>query len=149
MRPSVIPRALSLVAVAATGWSLNVRWGADTAVRGGPPMQWERIVVGAALLAAVSALLVWLATRARASRPLAYAATAFALGPGALAVHLRQSAQRDEISQLLSGSGWTWLAAGAGAILAAAIMAIIVTGKAGDAKARRPAPRSAKGRSKR
>lgn len=116
-----IVRGLAVLSVALTAWSLNVRWGAGDTVRGGPPMQWERHVVGAALLAAIAAVLVWLATREAAHRLLRVAACAAALGPGVIALVLRRDATASDLTNLVAGPGWTWLAAGAGlAVLAAA-----------------------------
>lgn len=116
-------RAASLVGVALVGWSLNVKWGSGTAVRGGPPMQWERFVVGAALLAALAAVAVWIATRPSASAlrtPLRAAAVLLAAGVGAIALHLRGEAERPALSDLVNGPGWTWLTVGGLISLAAA-----------------------------
>ncbi len=116
-------RAASLVGVALVGWSLNVKWGSASAVRGGPPMQWERFVVGAALLAALAAIAVWIATRPSASSlrvPLRAAAVLLAVGVGAIALHLHGEAGRPALSDLVNGPGWTWLSVGGLVSLAAA-----------------------------
>jgi hypothetical protein len=108
-------RAASLVGVALVGWSLNVKWGSGSAVRGGPPMQWERFVVGAALLAALAAIAVWIATRPSVSSlrvPLRAAALLLAAGVGAIALHLRGEADRPVLADLVNGPGWTWLTVG-------------------------------------
>lgn len=146
MSRTAIARALAVLSVALTGWSLNVRWGAGDNVRGGPPMQWERHVVGAALLAAVAAVLVFLASRAGAHRVLRAAAVVLALGPGAIALVLRRDAAASNLPNLVAGPGWTWLAAGAGLSLLAAALTFAVTAPAAAASRKTPARRRAGGR---
>jgi hypothetical protein len=120
-------RAVSLVAVAVTGWSLNVRWGAGATVRGGPPMQWEKMVVGATLLAAIAAVLVWFGTRPSATGALRIgmraASVIAALGAASIAFYLRRDAATDN---MLAGPGWTWLAIGTGLSVASVAGAIAV-----------------------
>jgi hypothetical protein len=118
----VLVRAAGLVGAALTCWSNNVKWGTG-AGRGGPPAQWERAAVGAALLSLLAALAVWLATRpgGGASRLwLRVAAVACALGVAAVALDLRSQAGRMKLPDLVEGPGWMWMAAGAGVALAAA-----------------------------
>jgi hypothetical protein len=144
-----IVRAASIIAVALAGWSVNVRWGSGTTVRGGPPMQWERIVVGAAVLSALAALAVWIGTRpgAGASRMwLRGAACACALGVAAIALHLRGEASRLGINDLVNGPGWAWLAAGAGAALAAAGGSFALRDRAGSLNQRSQGRRRGAGR---
>ncbi len=126
----VLVRALSLIAVALTGWANNVRWG-TSAVRAGPPAQWERIAVGAALLSALVALAVWLGTRSGLGVTRMWwrgAACLFAVGVVAIALHLRAQAENLQLPDLIAGPGWSWLAAGAGAALAAAVGSFALRG---------------------
>jgi hypothetical protein len=125
----VLVRAASLIGVALAGWSNNVQWGTSS-VRGGPPAQWERHVVGAALLVALAALAVWLGTRPGASRLVVRgAATAFALGALAVALYLRSRADSLRLLDLIDGPGWTWLVAGTGVAVAAALGSFAVGGE--------------------
>jgi hypothetical protein len=126
----VVIRAAAVVGAALTGWSNNVRWGSGP-VRAGPPAQWERLAVGAALLAALAALAVWLGTRAGAGAGrtwLRAAACLFALGVAAIALTLRSRSQSLRLHDLIEGPGWTWMAAGAGVALAAAVGSFAVRG---------------------
>lgn len=120
----VLVRAASVLALAVTGWSLNVRWGAGEGFRGGPPMQWEKSVVGATLLVAIAAVLVWIATRPKVNTGtlrlgLRAAAALAALGAAGITFYLHRDASGSEIDGLLSGPGWTWLAIGTGLAVAA------------------------------
>jgi hypothetical protein len=126
----VLVRALSLIGVALTGWANNVRWGTSE-VRAGPPAQWERIAVGAALLAALAALAVWIGTRSGLGVTRTWwrgAACLFAAGIVAIALQLRAQADRLQLPDLVEGPGWSWLAAGAGAALAAAVGSFALRG---------------------
>jgi hypothetical protein len=145
----VLVRAASLIAVALTSWANNVRWGSDSSVRGGLPMQWERWAVGAALLSALAALAIWLGTRAGVGPSriwLRGAACLFALGVAGIAVQLRREADRLDLPGMLEGPGWTWLAAGAGVALAAAAGSFAVRGVRPPASQRSRARRSGAGR---
>ncbi len=116
-----VARVLAVLSVAITLWSLNVAWGDDPALRGGPPRQWERHLVGAALLAGLSAVLVLFGSRPGAALVLRSINVAISLGPGVIALVLRSEAAEKNLPQLLEGPGWTWLAVGSGlAVLAAA-----------------------------
>ena len=116
-----VARVLAFLSVAITLWSLNVAWGDDPAMRGGPPKQWERHLVGAALLAGLSAILVFFGSRPGAALALRAVNVAAALGPAVIALVLRSDAEAKNLPQLLEGPGWAWLAAGSGlALLAAA-----------------------------
>ncbi len=126
----VLVRALSLIAVALTGWANNVRWG-TSAVRAGPPAQWERIAVGAALLSALVALAVWIGTRSGVGVTRMWwrgAACLCAVGIAAIALQLRAQAVELQLPDLIEGPGWSWLAAGAGAALAAAVGSFALRG---------------------
>lgn len=120
----VLVRAVSVLALAVTGWSLNLRWGAGEGFRGGPPMQWEKSVVGATLLVAIAAVLVWIATRPKVNTGamrlgLRAAAALSALGAAGIAFYLHRDASGSEIDGLLAGPGWTWMAIGTGLAVAA------------------------------
>lgn len=126
----VLVRGLSLIAVALTGWANNVRWGTSS-VRPGPPAQWERIAVGAALLSALVALAVWLGTRSGLGVSRMWwrgAACLCAVGVGAIVLQLRAQAEKLQLPDLVEGPGWSWLAAGAGAALAAAVGSFALRG---------------------
>ena len=140
----VLARGLSVLALAITGWSLNVRWGAGE-VRGGPPMQWEKSVVGATLLVGIAAVLVWIATRPKVNTGtlrlgIRAAAAIAALGAVGIAVYLHRDASGSEIEGLLGGPGWTWLAIGTG---------LAVAGVAAALALRSPAPATRKNRGRR
>jgi hypothetical protein len=140
MRARVLVRAASLVAVALAGWSVNVRWGSGTAERGGPPIQWETSVVGAAALSALAALAVWLGTRptAGAGRPwLRGAACVFAAGVAGIALDLRRRAAHLQVADLLEGPGWAWLATGAAVAMLAAAGSFAVRDAAPARRARK------------
>jgi len=135
----VLVRAASVLALAVTGWSLNVRWGAGQGFRGGPPMQWEKSVVGATLLVGITAVLVWIATRPKVNTGtlrlgLRAAAALAALGAAGITFYLHRDASGSEIDGLLAGPGWTWLAIGTGLAVAAV---------AGVLAMRSPAPAAA------
>jgi hypothetical protein len=120
----VLARGLSVLALAITGWSLNVKWGAGDHVRGGPPMQWEKSVVGATLLVGIAAVLVWIATRPKVNTGtlrlgIRAAAAIAALGAAGIAFYLHRDASGSAIEGLLGGPGWTWMAIGTGLAIAA------------------------------
>ena len=120
----VLVRAVSVIALAVTGWSLNVKWGAEATARGGPPMQWEKSVVGATLLVGITAVLLWIATRPKINTGamrlgLRAAATLAALGAAGIAFYLHRDATSSDLDSLLAGPGWTWLAIGTGLAVAA------------------------------
>ena len=127
----ILARALSVLALAITGWSLNVRWGAGENVRGGPPMQWEKSVVGATLLVGIAAVLVWIATRPKVNTGtlrlgIRAAAAIAALGAAGIAFYLHRDASGSEIEGLLGGPGWIWLAIGTGLAIAGVGSALAV-----------------------
>ena len=149
----VLVRAVSVLAVAVTAWSLNVKWGETTSARGGPPMQWEKSVVGAALLVAITAVLVWIATRPKINTGtlrlgLRAAAAIAALGAAGIPVYLHRDATTSDLESLLGGPGWTWLAVGTGLAVLAVAGALAIrspepaapAGKKGGAR-KRPARR--------
>jgi hypothetical protein len=124
-------RAAALVGALAIAWSLNLRWGgADVGV--GPPMQWERHVVGAALLAGIALVAMLFAGRGRrpplAGRALALAA---ALGAVAIAAWMRRDAARG-FPHLVEGAGWTSVAIGAGLAALGALGYLALVREAGS-----------------
>jgi hypothetical protein len=122
----VLVRAAAVLALAVTAWSLNVKWGDTTTSRGGPPMQWEKSVVGAVLLVGIAAVLLWIATRPKINTGalrlgVRAAAAIAALGAVGITVYLHRDATSSDLETLLGGPGWTWLAIGTGlAVLAVA-----------------------------
>jgi hypothetical protein len=118
-------RAAALVATLVCGWSLNLRWGDAAAVGAGPPMQWERHVVGTTLLAGLVLVASFFGGRssARGRPPLVARAVALlaALGAVAIALWLHRDAARG-FTSLVAGPGWSSLAAGAGLALVGALL---------------------------
>ena len=132
----VLVRAVSVLALAVTGWSLNVRWGDTATARGGPPMQWEKSVVGAALLVGITTVLLWIATRPKINTGalrlgIRAAAAIAALGAVGITFYLHRDATSSDLESLLTGPGWTWLAIGTG-------LAVLAVG--GALAIRSPAP---------
>lgn len=115
LRPITLIRAILWIAIVITGWSLSVPWGDDLAAGKGPPSQWERHVVGAALLLLVAAL-----SMSRTAKnggkpggiPLAIAGLT-SLAALALALDVRATALDRQQGHVLLGSGWLWMSAGA------------------------------------
>jgi hypothetical protein len=103
------------LSIVITAWSLSVPWGDEIAAGKGPPSQWERHVVGAALLLLVAALAIS-RTGGKNEKPggvaLAIAALA-SLGAIGLALDLRSTALAREQGHVLLGTGWLWMCAGA------------------------------------
>ena len=106
-------------------WSslILVRWGNDPNLPAGPPGQWEKLVVGAGLLATLAALAISVSGRKRV--PPSWRARAVSAVGAALvliiAFYLRSDALATNYAHLLSGQGWTWLLAGGGMVLGAAV----------------------------
>ena len=116
-------RAMAWLGVAVVFWSLNMRWGVDPNLPNGPPGQWERPVVGAGLLAMISALAI--SVSGRKHTPPSWLARGIAVTAGALiiavALYLRSNALATGFGDaMLGGSGWIWLLAGGGLVLGAA-----------------------------
>jgi len=132
------------MSVVITGWSLNIRWGSSTAVGNGPPGQWERHIVGALLLAGVSALFLFFVRtggKGSFSRPAAVSLAASA-GALAIAVFLRFNASSTGFPDLVEGPGWSWMAAGCGLSTGCAIGALTTSMRS------RPAPAAKAGTQK-
>jgi hypothetical protein len=125
MRAITIFRALAWTGTMIVFGSLVlVRWGENPNLPSGPPGQWEKLVVGAGLLAVLSALAISVSGRRRvppswAARAVAAVSAALVLG---IAFHLRSDALATGFAaDLLSGQGWIWLVAGGGMVLGAVI----------------------------
>jgi hypothetical protein len=118
-------RAVAWFGVFIVFWSLNVRWGTDVRVDVGPPAQWQRAVVGCGLLAFIGALA--LSVSGRKGNPPSWKARGVALGAGVLigviALVLRSKALAS-FPDHIAGAGWTWMLAGGGFVLSAAIMSL-------------------------
>ena len=115
LRPITVIRAILWVAIVVTAWSLGVPWGDEVAVGKGPPSQYERHVVGAALLLLVAAFTM-MRTARKNEKPggiaLAIACLA-SLAALALALDVRSTALDKEQGHVLLGGGWLWMSAGA------------------------------------
>lgn len=127
MRPITAIRAVAWFATAIAGWSLMVRWGSDSGTPNGPPVHWEREVVGAALLAGIAALLLSFSGAGGRqrwfTRGIAAACSAATVG---IALNLRASALGTGFPDLIEGPGWTWLSAGGALSLVAAVAALLL-----------------------
>jgi len=123
-------RAAGAIATVVTGWSLNVRWGADQMVRVGAPPQFERHVVGAAALVATCAVLLAFSGPKRKSRMTVGIAGACALGAHGIAWWIRSLAQETGQPHLTTGAGWLWMLAGTGLATAAALLVLRLKPKA-------------------
>jgi len=114
LRPITVIRALQWVAMAITAWAMSLPWGLELEVGKGPPSQWERHVVGAALLLLAAAITMSLTGR-KDQKPGGLAlglAGAFTLGALGLALALRSGAIDRGQSHVLLGGGWMWMMAG-------------------------------------
>ena len=119
-------RAMSWVGFAVILWSNNLVWGDSADVGAGPPGQWKRAVIGAALLALISAIAISASGRRGnpPSRKVQFVAAITALGAAVIAFELRRSAlAATRTHHLLEGSGFYWMASGA----ALATVAVIGT----------------------
>ncbi len=140
-----VARAVAWAGVFVVFWSMNVQWGDDADAGKGPPIQFKRYVVGGILLGLVSAGA--LTVSYFQGRNPGRIARAVAVG-GALAILMlawlvRSDALRD-FPHLLAGSGWRWLTAGGGLVLAGASLAIAAPPPAAPKKT--PGRRPARGR---
>lgn len=122
MRAITIFRAMAWLGVAVVFWSLNMRWGTDPNLPNGPPGQWERPIVGAGLLAMISALAISLSGRKHT--PPSWLARGIAVAGGvltiAIALYLHSDALATGFGDAILGGGWLWLLAGGGLVLGAA-----------------------------
>ncbi|MCG8423839.1 MAG: hypothetical protein MJE77_38575 [Proteobacteria bacterium] len=123
MRAITMFRAAAWLGVAVIFWSLNVRWGTDTGVGGGPPTsQWERFVVAAGLLALIAALSLSLS--GRKDYPPSFMARGVAALSAAIIASIAfylHSQATGALEFALEGDGWTWLVVG-GALVVGAVL---------------------------
>jgi hypothetical protein len=124
-------------------------WDDEVASGKGPPSQYERHVVGAALLLFVSALTM-MATARKTEKPgrvaLAVAGAA-SLGAMALALSVRSTAMDHNQAHVLLGGGWLWMSAGtcmsvAGVVSAFTLLFRPAAASAGPETGAKPGPRS-------
>lgn len=124
MRLITIFRGLAwLGAMVVFGSLVLARWGANPNLPGDPPDTVEKYVVGAVLLALVSALALSVSGRKRVppSWTARGVATATAAGILALTLYIRSYAVSTGFTDMLGGQGWLWLFAGGGLLLGAAL----------------------------
>jgi hypothetical protein len=140
-----IARAVAWAGVFVVFWSMNVQWGNDADAGKGPPIQFKRYVVGAILLGLVAAGALTVSYfRSKPPGPIARGvAVAGALAVLLIAWLVRRDALQD-FPHLIQGSGWRWLVAGGGLILAGASLAISAPPAAPPKKS--PGRRPARGR---
>lgn len=123
MRALTLFRAMAWFGVVVVFWSLNVRWGTDIDVRGGPPSLWHRTVVGCGLLGFLAALA--LSVSGRKGAPPAWWARGVAGGASLLmlflAWRLYQGITTGVNPDAVRGTGFTWMVAGSGMVLSAVI----------------------------
>lgn len=123
MRVLTIFRAMAWFGVIVVFWSLNVRWGTNVDLPNGPPTQWHRAVVGAGLLAFIAAMA--LSVSGRGGNPPSWIARGIAgvasLIILAIAWSLYSKAKDPMYADMVGGTGWTWLAGGAGMVSSAVI----------------------------
>lgn len=101
-----------------------VRWGENPNLPAGPPGQWEKLVVGAGLLATLAALAISVSGRKRV--PPSWVARAVSFISAGLVLFIAFYLRSDALAtgfaaDLLSGQGWTWLLAGGGMVFGAAV----------------------------
>lgn len=134
MRAITVFRAIAVIGVMITWWSLNLQWGSDADAGTGPPTQFNRYAVGAGLLATISAISLW--ASGRKGQPPSWIARGVAAGAAGavlLVVYLvRSKAHSSGFPHLIEGPGWTWMLAGGG-ITASAALGVLAL--------RAPAPR--------
>jgi hypothetical protein len=124
MRTITLFRGLAWIgALVVFGSLVLVRWGADPNLPGGPPGTVEKFVVGACLLAALSAMAISVSGRKRIppSWTARIIATASAAAILAITVYIRSHALSTGFTDILRGQGWLWLFAGGGMLLGAAV----------------------------
>lgn len=99
-----------------------VRWGDDPNLPGGPPGTVEKLVVGACLLAVLSAMAISVSGRKRIppSWTARIIATASALAVLGITGYIYRHAHSTGFTDVLGGQGWLWLLAGGGMLLGAA-----------------------------
>lgn len=151
MRPITVLRAAAWIGVAICGWSLNIRWGVDPNLPNGPPGQWERHVVGAALLAFIGAMAI--SVSGRGHKPPSNIARGISLGAAIciliIGVMIYRGSQSSVNPEIIAGPGFMWMLSGAGLLLGAAVGTLGLRApevvKTGKGKAN---PRRKKGKTK-
>jgi hypothetical protein len=125
MRPITLFRALAWAGTMVVWSSLVlVRWGENPNLPAGPPGQWERLVVGAGLLATLAAVAISVSGRKR--MPPGWVARGVSAASAALVLYIAYHLRSDALAtgftaDLLGGQGWTWLLAGGGMVFGAAV----------------------------
>ncbi|MEM9487794.1 MAG: hypothetical protein AAGC55_01555 [Myxococcota bacterium] len=124
MRAITMFRAMAWLGVAIIFWSLNVQWGVDADVRAGPPaVSWERLVVGAGVLALIAALS--LSVSGRKQIPPSWRARGIAgicaLLAVVIALHMRFNLAIGARESAVEGAGWMWLLCGGGIAVGAVL----------------------------
>jgi hypothetical protein len=122
-------RAVAWIGVVVVGWSLNIRWGADEFLGNGPPVTFQKHVVGALLLGLVAALAISI-TQKLAVKGVGAAA---AIGGVLIAISIRSNAPET----VTSGSGWTWMTVGTALLLAGTAATLLVRPQAPKPSSRR------------
>jgi hypothetical protein len=126
MRAITVFRAIAVIGVMITWWSLNLQWGADIDAGSGPPNQFNRHAVGAGLLATICAIALW--ASGRKGQPPSWVARGVAIGAAAgslLVVYMvRSKAHSSGFPHLIDGPGWKWMLAGSGIMVSAAAGAL-------------------------
>jgi len=101
-------------------------WGDELGIGKGPPTQYERQLVGAALLLFVGAVALVMTAR-KEPKPGRFAlvvAGVASLSAIALALTVRSTAMSNDQAHVLLGGGWMWMAAGACMSLGATASAV-------------------------
>jgi hypothetical protein len=118
MRPITLFRALAWAGTMVVWSSLVlVRWGDNPNLPAGPPGQWERLVVGAGLLAMLAALAISVSGRKRV--PPSWTARGVAAASASAVLFIAWYLRSDALAtgfgaSMLGGQGWIWLLAGGG-----------------------------------
>jgi len=126
-----------MASVAVTAWSSAMPWGDELGIGKGPPSQFDRQLVGAALVLLVGAIaMILTAHKGKKPGPFALAVSGSAsVGAIALALTVRSTAIDHGQAHVLLGGGWTWMAAGASIALGASLSAVALRMRPPDASA--------------
>ena len=122
-------RAVQFASIVVTAWSSAMPWGDELGIGKGPPSQFDRQLVGAALLLLVGAIAMVMTAR-KGAKPGRFAlavSAAASLGAVALALTVRSTAMANDLSHVLVGGGWMWMAAGACMSLGATASAVALS----------------------
>lgn len=149
MRVLTLFRAMAWFGVIVVFWSLNVRWGTDVNLPNGPPTQWHRAVVGAGLLAFIAALA--LSVSGRGGNPPSWIARGVAGAASLIIIIIAWSLYSKATGMyedMVGGTGWTWLAGGAG-MVSSAVIGTLGLQKMPEKKSSQGKRRAGKGKKKR